>query len=179
MRARAAASLALIIAAAAVLAECSLFFQPETQQPYDPSDGINANIGDLLLRDVIVVSEDGELGNLVMVASNAGPEDLAVTLQYETAGTKHNVHIEVPANATVDFGFGDGGQLLLEDIGTMPGSLLPLYVQYGNVPGEELQVPVIDGSLAQYQGFLPTPTPTPTPTPSATETPTPSATPVG
>ena len=171
MRARAAASLVLVAVTAAVLAGCSLWMQPETQVTYDPSDGINANIGVLELRDVLVVTEDGVDGNLVMTAVNESPEPLEVTLQYETDGTKHNLTLDLAANSTTPFGFGDAGQLLLEDIGTPPGSLLLLYVQFGDEPGEQLPVPSVSGEFPPYDGLLPTPTPTPTPSPSVTAEP--------
>jgi hypothetical protein len=175
VRARAAASLVLVAVTAAVLAGCSLWMQPETQVSYDPSEGINANIGVLELRDVLVVTEDGVDGNLVMTALNKSPEPLEVTLQYETDGTKHNLTIDLAANSTTMFGSGEAGQLLLEDIGTPPGSLLPLYVQFGDEPGQQLQVPAVNGTFPPYEGLLPTPTPTPTlaptPTPSVTAEP--------
>jgi hypothetical protein len=37
----------------------------------------------------------------------------------------------------------------------MPGSLLPLYVQYGNETGKKVLVPVLDGSISPYDEFLP------------------------
>jgi hypothetical protein len=178
VRVRAAASVALIAAVAALLAGCSLFMQPETQQPYNPADGINVTIGELGLRNVLVVTEDGELGNLVMVAVNGGDRDITATLQYETDGTKHEVEIEVPAKSSVNFGSGDSGQLLLENLGARAGGLLDLYVQYGDIPGKQLQVPVVDGGLPQYQDLTPV-KPMPTHSPEPSETPTPSATPAG
>jgi hypothetical protein len=179
VKARAAASLALVAVAAVVLAGCSLWMEPETQVPYDPSDGTNANIGVLELRNVLVVSEDGVDGNLVMTVVNKGDDDLEVALQYETLGKKHNVTIDVPGDASTQFGSGDGGQLLLEDIGTFPGGLLDLYVQYGDVPGKQLLVPVVNVTKPPYEGLLPTPTPTPKPTETASPTPSPSETPAG
>jgi hypothetical protein len=171
VRARAAASLALVAVTAVMLAGCSLWMEPETQVPYDPSDGINVNVGELQLRNVLVVTEDGVDGNLVMTIVNQGDDDLEVALQYETDGTKHDLTIDVPGDASTEFGTGDAGQLLLEDIGTLPGGLLDLYVQYGEVPGKLLQVPVVSGLFPPYEDLLPTPTPTPKPTNTATPSP--------
>jgi hypothetical protein len=171
VRARAAASLALVAVATVMLAGCSLWMQPETQVPYDPSDGINEDVGVLELRNVLIVSEDGVDGNLVMTIVNQSDDDLEVALQYETDGKKHDLKIDVPGDASTEFGSGDAGQLLLEDIGTFPGGLLDLYVQYGDVPGKVLQVPVVNGTYPPYEGLLPTPTPTPKPTKTATPSP--------
>jgi hypothetical protein len=175
VRARAAASVALVSIVAALLTGCGFMTPVATQYEYDPSDGINADIGELALRNVLIVSDDGVDGNLVMVAINNGDTDIEAVLQYETDGVKHNVEIQVGANETVEYGFGDGGQLLLEDIDTRPGGLLDLYVQYGDEPGELLEVPVVSQELAEYDGLNPTPTPTPTPT--ATPEPTEAAAP--
>ena len=169
MRARVAASVALIAATAALLAGCGLFNEPGTETDYDPSDGVNAEIGELALRNVLVISTDGDLGNLVMTAVNNGEQDLDVTLQYETDGIKHEVEISVDGNSVADFGFGTGGQLLLEDIGTEPGDLLELYVQFGSEPGVLLNVPVLDGTQSEYVDLVPTPTPVPLPSPEGPE----------
>jgi hypothetical protein len=175
VRARAVASVALVSIIAALLTGCGYTTPVGTVPEYNPSDGINADIGELALRNVLVVSDDGVDGNLVMVAINNGATDIDATLQYETDGTKHEVEIAIAAKSSVEFGFGDAGQLLLEDIGVKPGGLLDLYVQYGDEPGELLEVPVIDETLAEYEGLKPTPKPTPKPTATVepTETPTP------
>ena len=56
------------------------------------------------------------------------------------------------------------------------GSLLKVFVQYDSVSGENLLLPVLNGTQAAYQHLGPSPLPTPTPTPTATPTPTPTPT---
>jgi hypothetical protein len=50
-------------------------------------------------------------------------------------------------------------------------------VQYGNVSGKNLRVPVLNGTQSSYVGLAPSPTPTPTPTDLSTPIPTLTATP--
>lgn len=177
MRLRTGATFAAIALAAVALSGCSIFSVGETQRPYDASDGVSANVGDVRLLNVIVFTEDGEDGNLSAAAVNRGDEDIDLVLQYVSGGDKVDIEIELPAGETVTLGSGEYGQVFLPGIDVRPGGLLPLYIQYGSHPGKQIQVPVLDAELPQYGGLLPTPTPTPTPTETPavdpTETPAP------
>jgi len=169
---------ALLVVVAAALAGCA-GNPPQTQQQYDPSDGVSISVGDIRVVNMIVLTEDGENGNLIGAAVNASDEDVDLVFQWEGDGGRTDVSVEVPADSSLDLGYGDEGQLLLESIGAEPGDLISIYVQYGDEQGKEAHVPVLDGSLEEYSDYLPTPTPTPTATPTesaapeATPTPTP------
>ena len=119
---------------------------------------------------------DGEDGNLVASAYNDSDQSIDLTLQYDVDG-KHTIDIELAPNSTTPIGFGKKGQLLLPGIGTDAGGLLPLYVQYGDEPGKQVKVPVLDDQQSQYRDLTPTPIPTPVSTETATPSPTDSATP--
>lgn len=167
MRARAVAAIALSGALALGLSGCSMFMHVETARPYDPSDGIGASIDGLELRNLLVISEDGEIGNLIGGAVNTGDADIDFTVQWKADGTRHSVELTAKANTTTMFGLDD--QVLLDPLGEKPGGLLSTVV---HVPGgqQELRIPILDTTLSEYQGLAPTPVPTPTPTPSATVT---------
>lgn len=136
---------------------------PQTQQQYEPSDGISVSVGDLRVVNMIVLTDDGENGNLIGTAVNSSDEDIDVIFQWEGDGGRTDVSVEVPADSTLDLGYGEEGQLLLEGIDAEAGDLIQIYVQYGDEQGQEAQVPVLDGSLPEYSDYLPTPSPT-TPT---------------
>jgi len=144
-------------------------------KPYDASDGVSTTVGQVKVLNALVLTKSGKDGNLLFSAYNPtdGPVDLNV--QYGEGGDRTTVVATLKPDATTDFGYGKKGQFLLPGLGAKPGSLAHVYFQYGNEEGSELTVPVLDGSLPQYQNLLPTPTPTPTPTftatPSATPTP--------
>lgn len=177
MRARIATSIALAAALAATLVGCSYVTPQASLQPYEPSDGVSASVGDIDVRNAMILSEDGISGNLVLHAINNGSKDVELTVQYAVAGTKTDITIDVPGDGTADVGYGDDGQVFMNGILEKPGGLLALYFQYGDEIGHQVEVPVLDGSLPQYADLLPTPTPAPTippaATPAPTETPTP------
>ena len=179
MRLRSVASIAATALAAVALAGCSLLMVPQTQFRYDPSDGVAVTVGDVRLLNLIVFSEDGVDGNLSGVAVNPGDDDVDMVLQYVSGGDKIDVEVEIPGGETLTLGSGENGQLLLPDIDVPVGSYLVIYFQYGDKPGKQVSVPVLDTALPQYDGLLPTPTPTPTPTetPAVEPTPTPTPTP--
>lgn len=175
MRIRTGASVVAALALAVVLTGCSIFTVGMTQQPYDASDGVSVTVGEVRLVNVIVFSADGQDGNLTGAAVNSGDEDVDLVLQYSSGGDKVEVEIEVPAGTTTLLGSGDAGQVFLPGIDTAPGALLKIYLQYGDRPGKQAEVPVLDTSLPEYAGLRPVPPPAPAPT--VTETPEPSETP--
>jgi hypothetical protein len=173
VRVRTGVSIAIAALLTTGLAGCYAF--PQTQRPYNPSDGISVTVGDVRLLNVLVFTEDGEDGNFSAAAVNTGDEDIDLTLQYVSDGEKVNIEIEIPVGETVEIGSGENGQVFLPAIDALPGTLLPIYFQYGSLPGKQATIPVLDASIEDYDGLLPTPTPTPTPT----VTPTPTETPAG
>jgi hypothetical protein len=174
VRARVAASAALAALLAITLAGCNFFTPQATLKPYDASDGVSTVLGDVHISNALVLSEDGVSGNLLFTAVNDSGDKVTLTVQYESQGKRTDLPLKLAEGAN-PFGFGDGGQVFLTAIDTEPGSLIPIYFQYGDEQGKQLMVPVLDGSLEQYAPFLPQ-TPTPTPTPEGTGTPTPNPT---
>ena len=144
-------------------------------KPYDASDGVSTTVGQVKVLNALVLTKSGKDGNLLFSAYNPTDGPVELNVQYGDANDRTTVSATLRPDATTDFGYGKKGQFLLPGLGAKPGSLAHVYFQYGNEEGSELTVPVLDGSLPQYQNLLPTPTPTPTPTftatPSATPTP--------
>jgi hypothetical protein len=176
VRVRTGASIVAAFVITVGLSACSVFNTPHTQQAYDSSDGVSVTVGDVRVLNAIVFTEDGEDGNFFGAAANSGDSDVDLTLQYVSGGEKVDVVIEIPAGETVRLG-GEEGQVFLPGIDTAAGALLAIYFQYGDTPGKQIDVPVLDTELQHYDGLLPTPTPTPTPTVTATPEPSPTPTP--
>ena len=109
---------------------------------------------------MLVVSEDGEDGNLVMTVVNNGDDDVELGVQFGEGGGDTQT-IEIEAGNAVALGVDDveGDDvlepLLLEGIDTQPGGLLPMYFQYGDAEGIEMQVPVLDARLPEYADLAP------------------------
>jgi hypothetical protein len=143
---------------------------------YDPSDGVSTTVGQVKVLNALVLSKSGTDGNLLFAAYNPTGELIRLNVQYDDGSGRTTEHASLQPNATTDFGYGTNGQFLLPGLGVKPGALAQIYFQYGNEEGSQIMVPVLNGSLPQYQNLLPTPTPTPTPTLTATPAPTPTPT---
>lgn len=152
MKARLIASVALAATVVFGATGCNLVAPQATTKEYDPSDGVSVNVGDLRLNNMIVITEDGADGNLIFTARNTGSAH-SVSLQFGEDDT--TVTTVIDGETSTVFGGDDNDPIALEGIDTMPGSLLPLYVQYGNETGKKVLVPVLDGSISPYDEFLP------------------------
>jgi hypothetical protein len=155
---------------------CGFLVSQATVNHYHPSDGVGGEVGSLAIRNAILVSNGENTANLVVTIVNEGDKAHNLTVQYESAGDKASQNVQVEAHSIVSVGT-DGPTVVLNDVNAPPGSLFPVFMQYGNETGTELLVPVLDGSLPTYSTLVPTPTPTPTPAPTPTPTSTPSAEP--
>ncbi|WP_411698553.1 hypothetical protein [Conyzicola sp.] len=162
MIARGAASAILIGGLLLGTTGCSLFSEKATLIQYEPSDGTAATIGDIQLRNVLAITEDGETVNLVLTANNNADKGIFVTLQYNDGAGEAQLY--VAGNSAKSFGQPDEDSVILTDADVEIGGLMPLYVQFGQEQGKELLVPVFDGSLGEYSTLVPV---APTSTPSA------------
>jgi hypothetical protein len=172
VKTRLVASVALAAALLVGTSGCTLSAVQGTQVQYQPSDGAAANIGDLKLRNIIGLSENGDDVSLLLSVINSGDESASLSFQYTDAnGEKVTITVEVPADSSLHIGSGGEAEVILREAGVTIGGLIPVYVQYGTHPGKLVPVPVLDGETEAYADLLPgpAPTPTPTPTPEATE----------
>jgi hypothetical protein len=174
VRARFAATIVLAIGVALGTAGC---VAPEgTLAHYDASDGVSGTVGNLDVRNAILISDTGKQANLLVTFVNNSARDIDVKVQHGTT-VKKTVVVKVPAGKVKQIG--DDGQTHVQfpDINTPPGSMSNVYFQYGARAGVNLLVPVLTNALSEYRGATPTPVITPKPTLTATpepsETPTP------
>jgi hypothetical protein len=153
VKARLAASAALALGLALGASGCSMVTYQATTEHYDASDGVSLNVGELDVRNALVVSDDGVDGNLVMTVVNTGEDDVTLGVQIGASGDV--TEIEVGAGQTLALGTDEEEPVLLEGIDAEPGGLVPLYFQYGDVEGVEQQVPVLDSRLPEYADLAP------------------------
>jgi hypothetical protein len=171
-----ARTMATVVVAAGILlgtTGCNLYAPQATTIQYDASDGVSGDIGDLAIRNAILLTDDGENANLLVHVVNSSSEDIELLVQYE-GDEKIDTEVTIEANSTTEIGV-DGESVPVESLNASPGSLFPVFFQYGELTGIELLVPVLTGELAEYSTLVPTPAPTETAEPD--ETPTPTATP--
>jgi hypothetical protein len=146
-------------------AGCAFITPQATTKIVEASDGVNENLGAVAVRNATLISNDeGTLASLLVSFVNTGDSTEQLLVQYEDGATGERVNQKVSVEgdgAITSFGAEGGEQILLENV-SVPGSLFPVYFQYGDEEGKQVLVPVLNTSLPEYDGLAPTPTPTPT-----------------
>lgn len=183
MRTRIVTSVVLAVSLLFVTTGCSFFAVNSTLKPYDPSDGVGAVVGQVKVRNAMLLSTDGQLASFVVNFINDGSTPVTMVVQYTSksntgVSSKISSKIDLAAGEVRTFGAADTPQMLFQNIDTKVGALMPVFVQYGNQTGTELMVPVLNGALTEYSTLLPSPLPTATPPVGPTVIPIPTGTPL-
>jgi hypothetical protein len=123
---------------------------------YDPSDGVGADLGDLALRNILLISNDAGEANLVMTVVNSSGEDLTLNVQFDEGSTRITEPLRLPAVPERTLvGDDPSAGILMSGPDLIVGGLFPVYFEYGSVPGELVYVPVLDGTLPEYELLVP------------------------
>lgn len=159
MRVRAVAAVALSGALALGLSGCNVIGHAPaaTLDQYAPSDGAYANFGALSFHSLMVIAENGDLGNLVGTVVNNSSDDIDYTLQWNVDGTWHSIDLTAAANSRTALGYGDGASVQLAPV-LNPGDILDGAVVVDGSTSTIL-IPVLDEALGEYKGLLPVPAP--------------------
>lgn len=182
MRARIAATVVLAAGILIGTTGCNLIAPQATQIQYDPSDGVGADVGEVDIRNALLIAnEDGTSASLIASLVNRGDSAHRVRVQWEGDAGEVTEEITVPARSSLVLGGGEGTTLTLRELDVQPGSLFPVFFQYGEETGAEMLVPVLTDALEEYSNLGPIPEPTETmilepgatfgPTPEPTEAP--------
>lgn len=155
MKFRWAMTTALATAVVLGTAGCTFDAEIATNIPYSPSDGTGTSVGDIDVRNALLVTDDGETLNLVVSLVNQSDSDRAVTIQWEGADGRESDRVLVDGSSTTQLGSQDEQRILIEGVDVTPGGLFPVFFQYGDEPGSELLVPVLDGALPEYELYVP------------------------
>ncbi|CAG7604138.1 DNA modification methylase [Leucobacter soli] len=154
MKTRLVSSLALAAAIALGATGCGLTAPMATLDPYAPSDGIDLTVAGVDVRNLMLIAaEDGEHFNVVFTAVNT--TDSAEQLRINFEGASAPADFVVETGSTL-FGDPEGEQeLVLVSIpGLKVGAAAPAYLQVAGGQDVQRQVPVLDGTLVEYQRFV-------------------------
>ncbi|RGE19489.1 DNA modification methylase [Leucobacter sp. wl10] len=157
MKIRIASSVALAAALALGATGCSLIAPQGTLEPYAPSDGINVDVKNVEVRNIMLIAdESGENFNVVFGAVNrtGDAQDMAVSFVGE-GSQQARAEFTVPVGNT---SFGDPGgdekPVLVSLPGLEPGATVRAYFQAPGAPEVEREVPVLDGTLPEYRDYV-------------------------
>jgi hypothetical protein len=162
VRARGAA-LALLAAGVLVGTSACTYMTPQaTLTITNIAEGVNATVGAIDVRNAVVLSADGETGSFLVNLLNTSDTGVSVRVQYQDADdAKVTEQVFVNPGEVTSLGGAGNQQLVFTNIDTAAGDLFPVFIQYDNEPGAQLQVPVLDESLDYFAGLLPSPSPSP------------------
>ena len=156
MRSRFVSVFAAATIAVLTLTGCGFSTPIATMKPYDPSDGVGADIGDLALRNVLLIANDNAEATLIMTVVNNADDDIVLNLQYGDADVRVTESVTLAGgNSRTNVGDAPGTTVVVSDPTMTLGALFPIYFEYGNVPGEVVLVPVLDGTLPEYELYVP------------------------
>jgi hypothetical protein len=158
VRARIAASVVLAVGIVLGTAGCNLIAPQATLTQYDASDGVSGTVGDIAVRNAILISDNGKTGNLVVTLVNNGTKPHRVEVQHGTS-KKVDQYITVEPGQVKEIGSDNQRQVQLHGMDTKAGALYPVYFQYGDQTGVRLLVPVLTNTLSTYLNYTPTPLP--------------------
>lgn len=145
-----------VVAAAALamltlgVTSCGAINEQATTYQYAASDGIVLNVGDLDVRNLMLVTKSATdearvLGSLV----NNTDKDETFELKLDT----DSVTVKVPAKSVVEFEE-DENKTLLSSTGVAPGAHAPATLTVG-VNSASPSIPVLDGTLEEYREYVP------------------------
>jgi hypothetical protein len=149
----AGATVALSIAAAG----CGAGFGAQTQQPYQPSEGTNANSGTIAVRNLLVLASEEGKGELHGAVVNSGKTDDSLTqitveaadpaAQAATTGEQTTVKIEglkptdLKAGASISFPPAEGAPVTVT--GAKPGQMIKVTITFGKAAPITTSIPIL------------------------------------
>lgn len=152
------------------LTGCGYINAQQTSEQYAASDGTRSDVGPVQLRNMLIVaSGEDQPGRVIGAIYNSSSNDVKVTLS-GAEGAQTEIPVKKNSytllNESTD-------PAILSSAGGRPGSLVDITVREdGTNVNQTVKVPVVDGTLKEYQAYLPagsTPTPTPSETGAQTE----------
>lgn len=135
----------LALTAVVGLSACS---SPAEETMAAIATGVDAEIGAIEVRSLLLVaSAEGEPARFLGTLVNSGDEAADVVLMDDD----DTVTVPVPAGGQATF---DTSETIIATADDRPGSRVPVTVQVTG-EGEELSVPIVDGTLEQYEPYVP------------------------
>jgi hypothetical protein len=143
---------AVAIAAAVALGTtgCTFTSPVASRKIYDPSDGVNATVGKVMVRDFMYLTNAAGQGALFGSIVNQDVDAVATTVSIHAADSSSTaaIPVSVGAGEKLDLGY-NGGQAIPLGINVKAGTIEVVHVTVGS-DQVSLNVPVLDGTLSQY-----------------------------
>lgn len=144
---------------------CGYINAQQTTHVYSASDGVRTDIGSLQLRNMLIVSADATAapssssssapasrpGRLIGTVFNTSDQDVALTLNDGSS----TVRLDIPKKGEVQLDKA-GTDVTLSKAGAVPGALAKVSFNAAGT-SQDVQIPVVDGTLSEYRQYIPSP----------------------
>lgn len=148
----------LALAAATGLAGCQVASPITTELDYDPADGVSVEVGDVVVRDLLVVSEAAEAEGLLRgLVVNQGTEPATVSVQLEDqSGLTPQLEVPPGGSARLDgvSGTESGEPVTIASVPSAPGTYMTLRVVTADGSAGSARVPILlpEGPYSDMSG---------------------------
>ena len=152
---------------------CGYINPQQTSVQYSASDGTRTDLGPVQLRNMMIVSDgENKPGRVLGAVYNTSSNDVILTIK-GAEGSQTQVPVKknsyVLLNDSTD-------SATLSTTGGKPGSLVEVTLSESATNMKaKFNMPVLDGTIADYKKYIPTPTPTATSSSSASSSASPSS----
>jgi len=152
---RMAATIALAAAIMVGASGCTFSANIATQKEYDPSDGVGTTLGPVSVRNVLLITDEGNNLNVVMTVANNSDEAIDLEVEWNLENTEGEEFIELEPMGLTEVGGPGEQEIVIDGTDVVVGSLVPLFFSYEGAEGSQIEVPVLDGSLPEYELYVP------------------------
>ena len=136
----------------------------QTQEWYEPADGVSAQAGDIAIRNVLLVAkEDGSVATVLATFANTGAEDEFLEVHVgDSIATATTGPVEIPEDGYARLG-PDDARLDVFGADVQPGQFVDVEFVFRDAPRAEVEA-LVQRPEGDYEGALddavePTPTP--------------------
>ena len=150
-------SLIIAGAMAASVTGCALAAPVATLKDYDPSDGVGVNVGEVEVRNLLLIAEKPDTPyNVVFSAVNTSGKEQTVNFTFVTAdGKEVSAEFTVPTGNTRFGNIKDKYDIEVVELGKQEiGSTVETYVQSGKSDNVSVETPVLDDTLVEYKDYV-------------------------
>lgn len=126
-------------------AGCNFISPIATMEVYTPSDGSDANFGQVAARNIFILVNPA--GQTALFGSFVNKEDAATSFSFDLAGQSYS--LSLAGNEKLDIGFNGSNAVALGGFSAQAGSLADVTFKNGSETVEQT-VPVLDATFAQF-----------------------------
>ena len=147
---------------------CSYDNPAETTKITPATNGINTVVGPIKLADFLILSHGADQpGRIMGTVFNTSSTDAIVTISGAT-GSK----LSIPVKANGSTSLAQPPAMMLDPTAGPPGSMVTVRVSEDSAgTSADVQLPVLDSTLPEYQSYMPAAPGSPSATPGSTASP--------